>query len=75
MDRGDQKRIIREVCDGIKATATYAIDDGKIPEEWDGIELRQLVFEMARAMRADQKRFNKRLRDFQEFMLINPEIL
>ena len=75
MDKTDQKRIVRELLDGIKASIYTAIDLDRIPEEWDGIELRQLVFELARMARADQRRFVKRFRAFNEFMLyVNPEI-
>ena len=52
MSKKDQRRIIRELCNNLKAS--MRADSGRIPENWDGIELRQWLAE-----RADQD-FNYR---------------
>lgn len=43
MKRTDQKRIVRELCQVIERETREAIEAGKIPEEWDGHELRALL--------------------------------
>lgn len=43
----DQKRIVKETCKGIEALVCGQIDAGKIPEEWDGHELRRLIADLA----------------------------
>lgn len=46
----EQKRIVSELCDNLKAKVLQAIQDGKIPTSWNGFELRHVL----RDMMADQ---------------------
>lgn len=45
MTRKDQRRIIREMSTRIRQTMMEAVP--KLPEEWDGLELRQLFADKA----------------------------
>ena len=47
MDKDQQREIVKGMTSGIADEITAAIDDGRIPEEWDGHELRCLVEEKA----------------------------
>ncbi len=46
MTKADQKRIVREMCAGLKKTMLEACD--KVPAYWDGHELRNLLADVAR---------------------------
>lgn len=46
MTKKDQKRIVREMCDGLKKTMLEACD--KVPDYWDGHELRNMLADLAR---------------------------
>lgn len=43
MNKGEQKTFVRELADNIVKEICGHIDDGKVPEEWDGHELRVLL--------------------------------
>lgn len=45
MNRGEQKQFVRELVDSIVEDLCGKIDEGKIPEHWDGHELRVLLSE------------------------------
>jgi hypothetical protein len=45
MDRENQARIIRELCDGMRESLLERLD--RIPEHWNGIQLRLLVADLA----------------------------
>ena len=45
MTRDDQIRFIGEMCDGIKRDLESAVEQGRVPLEWDGHELRALLKE------------------------------
>ena len=47
MKRADQKRIVREMTKSISNHFSAAFKEGKIPENWDGLELRQLLVDYA----------------------------
>jgi hypothetical protein len=47
MKKIDQKRIVRELLAGLRES--LLADLHKVPETWDGIELRQWVADRARA--------------------------
>lgn len=47
MKRADQKRIVKEMNQSIAKHFAEAFKAGKIPEHWDGLELRQLLVDYA----------------------------
>ena len=47
MDTNEKKIFVYELCNAIAAGIVANIDAGKIPEEWDGFPLRQLVADHA----------------------------
>jgi hypothetical protein len=49
---GGKKRIIWELCLGIANEMMRSVDNGKIPEEWDGHELRELFYMKAKFERS-----------------------
>ena len=52
MTRDEQAAFVRELSINITAKILSDIEDGKVPEDWDGHELRQLLAE-----RFDNKHF------------------
>lgn len=68
MDKQEKRRFIEDLCASIQETAINAIS--KMPEEWDGLELRELLADkfiesclMSRGP-GNKARFRKRLRDY-----------
>lgn len=46
MSPEQQKQIVTDLCNGVRDKLLARIEGCDIPEEWDGIELRQLLAEM-----------------------------
>lgn len=73
-----QREFVTQLCDSIRDRVLERIDDMDIPEEWDGIELRQLLAEMfmhERGFRFGRVNSNyhptsKRYRDYRNDVLI-----
>jgi cellobiose phosphorylase len=40
MTVGDQRRIVHDLLDGVRAKMDELLSTGRVPEEWDGFELR-----------------------------------
>lgn len=54
----EQKRIIREMLDSTRRVMLSAVDSGKVPDDWDGRELREWYAAFVRgemAYRTDAK--------------------
>lgn len=47
MDKNYKKELISNFLDSIKSDIIKKIDTGDIPENWDGIELKELVKDIA----------------------------
>lgn len=62
MTRDDQKELLQDLAGSIVAEMCAKIDAGKVPEEWDGIELRQWFIDQARVGASDylQRKENRR---------------
>jgi hypothetical protein len=73
MDPQDQKRIVRELTSSIADSIIRLIDAGRIPAEWDGYELREMVFDRASASRCHimQHGGNARARNYRNAVLTN----
>ena len=58
MNAKEKKIFVSKLLDSVNEKLNSAIDSGKIPEEWDGFELRQLIsdnlatFKMSRFRKA-----------------------
>jgi len=47
MNKKDQVTIVKDLCAGLTSEIIALIVNGKIPPDWDGLELRQLVSDHA----------------------------
>lgn len=47
MTPAQQKEIVRSLCDGVRDKMLKHIDACEVPDDWDGIELRQWFAELA----------------------------
>ena len=61
MNRREKKRFVRDLMGSVQKQVLRQITDGKIPDEWDGHELRKLLadnfhHEVSSTMRTDRKR-------------------
>ena len=55
----EQKALVKSLCDGVAKNLCAQIDSGKIPEDWDGLELRQLLSDSLRWRDMDRARKQK----------------
>ena len=69
MNKTAQTKIVRDLCNAIALEIISKIEGGRIPEEWDGIELRALVTKKAQ-MESRWLTGNRR-KDFENHCLIN----
>lgn len=61
MERAEQMRIVSEVLTGVEQHILGNIADGNVPAEWDGIELRRYLVDVAerKSPRMDRKRYHE----------------
>lgn len=72
MNAKEKKEFIHQLSATIADDLCKQVDDGNIPEEWDGIELR-LLMEYRHIQSARMSRNLKgRVRDFNNHMIISP---
>lgn len=72
MDKEDQIEFVEELCDHVKNKILRYIDANKIPESWDGIELRRLIAEQYQNIVYDHySNKSKRIKDYKNYVLIN----
>jgi hypothetical protein len=71
MTKSEKKVFIRNVCASIRDELISKIDSGAIPEEWDGIELRQLLAEKADGETYPTMLTHKRLKDYKNTVIVN----
>jgi hypothetical protein len=71
MDAKEQKYFITELCNNIAVKLLNEIDDNKIPDTWDGCELRQLIADEANYMAHYLKDNKRRYREYKNTVLIN----
>lgn len=73
MDKREQKRFVRELIHYVQTDVLDRIKDGRIPPEWDGIELRQFLsdrFQRA-AFSHILKENRKRWKAYKNTVLVN----
>lgn len=72
MTRNEKLTFVHELCHAIEASIRMQILSGKIPEAWDGIELRELIYEKALAARhRDFKGHGKRVSEYRNTVIVN----
>ena len=72
MTRKDQKQFVENLCNSIKHEIQSKIDSEIIPENWDGVELRQLINEKtSRETYLDRNKRDKRYKEYTNTVLIN----
>jgi hypothetical protein len=69
MSEAEKRTFVKELCDRIKYDILNNIALGKIPEEWDGFELRQLVADSCQNSHFAMK--GKRKRNYNNAILVN----
>jgi hypothetical protein len=73
MTRDDQDRFVRELCGSIEIKTREAIHAGRIPDHWDGVELREyLARRFADASYVWKRQSRQRKREFENYLLITP---
>ena len=71
MTRQEQANFITELMASIEDDIIAATVSGAIPEEWDGIELREYLYEKALRSRANHHLTGKRGRDYRNTITVN----
>lgn len=73
MTKREQKHIVRTLCESIQSSVLQAIEQRRIPDSWDGIELRQYVAELAMNSRATwfQSLKDPRRKEYENTTLVN----
>jgi len=69
MTKHEQMRFVNSLLGSIKDDIRRGISNGDIPATWDGIELREYVFELARRARRDDLLAGARGRDYRNTII------
>ena len=69
MTQPEQKMLVSNLCDSIKLQIISQIEAGKIPGNWDGFELRQLIFDNAKNETMFRDKRNSRYKDYYNTVL------
>jgi hypothetical protein len=76
LTREQQKMIVEGICNGIRQDIIKKIDSEKIPEDWDGIELREYVRTLAERESIFESKFlskkGARYQDYKNTLLVKP---
>ena len=68
MDRDNQERMVNELCDNLKEALLERLP--RFPEDWDGIEIRQLFADIAREQFANRPMTSGRKLSYRNVRLI-----
>jgi hypothetical protein len=74
MTTANQKQIVADICDGLRNDLFKHLDAGRVPENWDGNELRQWISDYLEAnynYRSMLRFGRKRMKDYRNDVLIN----
>jgi len=71
MQKREQRRFIKELCLSIEKIALRKIAEGKIPESWNGIELREYVADLADDCRPGKVMDRHRRKEYNNTININ----
>lgn len=75
MKRSQQLEITKALADIVKDTMVNAIKAGKIPESWDGFELRGWMREIVISQIDYRPLSGKRKKEFKNHLIITPGIV
>jgi len=67
MTTDEQKAFVRELAEHITAEMCKQIDSGKVPEDWDGHELRQWMQDKAKEANYSDRLKNHRAGRYQSY--------
>jgi hypothetical protein len=68
MDKKTQKKLVKEIAKYAVDSVIRDIENSKIPEEWDGIELRQIISDRVAWHKMME---NKRMREYKNTVMVN----
>jgi len=71
MTKDEQKQFVKDLTENVAKSITRKIEAGKIPENWDGIELRWLLKETFAYESYDGDSYKSRKREFRNTVLVN----
>ncbi|RPJ36892.1 MAG: hypothetical protein EHM35_07330 [Planctomycetaceae bacterium] len=69
MDRNEKKEFIRALSGGVVAKMLDDIDAGKVPESWDGHELRPWLADRFETQTSNMDK--RRVREYHNTVLVN----
>jgi hypothetical protein len=58
MNKLDQRRIVNNIIEMLDAKAKKAIKENKLPKEWDGMEIAQMIADFATENAPDWNKHN-----------------
>lgn len=72
MNKLDQRRIVNNIIEMLDKKSKDAIRDNKIPKEWDGMEIAQMIADFAAENAPDWKKYKQtgRYRKYQNTKLV-----
>lgn len=71
LTRKQQKKFVKDLCDGLARSAIAFINEERIPEAWDGHELRQLIADNAELNVSFVTMSGKRKREYENTRMVN----
>lgn len=74
MTKLEQMRFVNELLGSIKADIRSAIQRNEIPRSWNGIELREYIYEKAQRSRVNDLLEGKRGRDYRNTITVSPNL-
>ena len=72
MNREEQQVFVAELLSGIEDDICAAIERGVVPDTWDGVELREYIYEKALRARANHLLTGLRGREYRNTLTVTP---
>lgn len=74
MTKKAKVRFVKELTDGLKIRMLHAINNGHVPEDWDGHELRHWALSVVQNKFVCSPLVGKRKKEFKNHLIINPNL-
>lgn len=71
MNKAQKKQFVKELTHQVVRNITKAIEGGRIPEDWDGVELRELLYEKFLSSRYNHLLDGSRGREYRNTVIVN----
>jgi hypothetical protein len=71
MDKANQKRVLNETLSFLCTRIEHLIDTDKIPEEWNGFEMRWLITDINSENEYPRNRDRKRFKSYNNHRIVN----